>query len=243
MNNSIYELLRENSYPGRGIILGCSEDRLRSILVYFIMGRSVNSRNRVFERTDDGIKTAAFDLSELSDPSLVIYHPLRRFNGFTIVTNGDQTDTIRGYLQQGLDFQSALKTREFEPDRPNYTPRISGLMHSDGSYELSILKSSGGDPSCCVRSFFEYSAALPGLGHFITTYSSDGNPLPSFEGEPIVVQIDVSHGIVSLAESIWQALDSDNKVSVYACETRFSTGEYLDHIINKNGNGHENDRI
>jgi len=234
MVNSIHDLLGGNSYPGRGIILGCSEDGQRSIIVYFIMGRSDNSRNRVFERTDDGIKTAAYDFSALADPSLVIYHPLRRFDGATIVTNGDQTDTINGYLQKGLDFRSALKTREFEPDRPHYTPRISGLVHSDGSYDLSILKSSGGDASCCIRSFFEYSAALPGLGHFISTYSSDGDPLPSFEGEPLAVSIDVSRGLESFAESIWQALDYDNKVSVYACETRISTGEYLDHIINKN---------
>lgn len=243
MINNIYELLRGNSYPGRGIIFGRSEDGLRSIIAYFIMGRSENSRNRLFERTADGIKTAAFDPSALVDPSLIIYHPLRRFYTETIVTNGDQTDTIRGYLSQGLDYRDALKTREFEPDRPNYTPRISGIMHSDGSYELSIIKAHNGDPSCCVRSFFEYSAALPGLGHFLCTYSSDGEPLPSFEGEPVPVRINAMNGASGFAESIWQALNTSNKVSVYACETDISTGEYLDHIINKNGNGREYDRV
>ena len=234
MNNSIDELLRANAYPGRGIILGLSGDGNRSVLVYFIMGRSMNSRNRVFERTSDGIRTKAHDPGKMVDPSLVIYHPVRVFGGRTIVTNGDQTETIYEYLASGQDFHSALQTREFEPDPPIYTPRISGLAESDRSYHLSILKTAGGDPARCCRFFFEFSEPVPGSGHFISTYKSDGNPPPSFEGEPVPVSIDVDNGLEHFARSVWSALNEDNKVSLYARETVIATGEMFDIIINKN---------
>ena len=234
MTSDILELLRTNPYPGRGIIIGRSGDGERSIVVYFIMGRSENSRNRVFERTADGIRTAAFDHRKLIDPSLVIYRPLRRFGKYIIVSNGDQTDTIYDFISRGRDYRDALKTREFEPDSPNYTPRISGLVGGDGSYSLSILKSINGDPARCTRYFFEYSSAAPGFGHFISTYATDGSPLPSFEGEPIPVNMDSEEGLEKFTEKIWDALDHNNRVSVYACETSISTGESSDYIINKN---------
>ena len=234
MRADITGLLHKNSYPGRGIIIGLSEDGRRSVLIYFIMGRSENSRNRVFEKTDDGIRTKAFDPEKMTDPSLVIYHPVRVFEGQTIVTNGDQTDTLREYLANGLDYRSALLTREYEPDAPNYTPRISGIIAPDGSYRLSILKSTDGDPACCCRYFYEYSSALPGLGHFISTYIADGNPLPPFAGEPIPVSIRVADGLDVFARRIWSALDDGNKVSLYARETVISDGESSEIIINKN---------
>ena len=234
MIEDIVKLLRENPYPGRGIILGRSEDGGRSVLIYFIMGRSENSRNRVFERTGDGIRTKAFDPSKMTDPSLVIYHPVRVFEDRTIVTNGDQTDTILEYLTGGRDFRSALLTREFEPDPPIYTPRISGLADRDGSYQLAILKSACGNPECCCRFFFEYSDPIPGLGHFVSTYQTDGDPPPSFNGEPVPVEITVADGLESFAEAIWDALHFDNKVSLYARETFLASGESRDVIINKN---------
>ncbi|MCL2401999.1 MAG: IMP cyclohydrolase [Oscillospiraceae bacterium] len=231
--NDLVEHLRHNPYPGRGIALGMSEDGYRSIAVYFIMGRSENSRNRVFERTDDGIRTKAFDPAKLTDPSLVIYNPVRVLDGRTIVTNGDQTDTIRDFLLNGQDFRDALLTREFEPDPPIYTPRVSGLIESNGSYKLSILKSADSNPACCVRSFFEYSAPIPGLGHFISTYQTDGNPPPSFAGEPVAVKI--SGDLQRFAHGVWDALNNDNKLSLYVRETVVATGESSDIIINKNG--------
>jgi len=226
--------LSANPYPGRGIILGRSEDGTRSIALYFIMGRSVNSRNRVFESTDDGIRTKAHDPEKMTDPNLVIYHPVRVFNGRTIVSNGDQTDTIREYLISAKDFRDALMTREFEPDAPNYTPRISGLIELDGSYSLSILKTADGSPSCCLRAFFEYSGAIAGLGHFISTYKTDGDPLPPFEGEPIPVDIAVSDGLESYARNVWESLNDENKVSLYAREIVIATGKSADFIFNKN---------
>jgi len=232
--NDILKLLRANPYPGRGIVIGSSEDGKRAIVVYFIMGRSVNSRNRIFEKTEDGIRTKAFDPAKLTDPSLVIYHPIRVCDGRLIVTNGDQTDTICLFLSKNRGFHKALLSREFEPDAPNYTPRISGLVEPDGSYHLSLLKSSGGNPACCCRYFYYYSMALPGLGHFISTYKSDGDPLPSFEGEPIPVGITVEPGLEAYARAIWDALNEDNKVSLYARETVLSTGEFSDLLINKN---------
>jgi len=234
MRFSIEDLLRANDYPGRGIILGISEDGNRSVLMYFIMGRSVNSRNRIFEKTDDGIRTKAYDPALMTDPSLVIYHPIRNYGGRVIVSNGDQTDTIREHLANGSDFRSALLTREFEPDAPNYTPRISGLVEPNGSYTLSILKTAGGDPLCCCRYFYEYPAAIPGLGHFLSTYKTDGNPLPSFEGEPIAINITTAGGIESLALSVWNSLNEENKVSLYVSETVLATGESDDVIFNKN---------
>jgi len=232
MRLDIERLLGDNPYPGRGIILGRSADGARSVVVYFIMGRSVNSRNRVFERTGDGIRTKAHDPAKMTDPSLVIYAPVRLYKGRLIVTNGDQTDTIRDHFEHGSDFRSALLTREFEPDAPNYTPRISGLVEPDGSYSLSILKTAGGDPTCCCRYLYEYPVAIPGLGHFLSTYKTDGDPLPSFEGEPIAVNIALDNGIEVFARSIWDALNDENKVSLYARATELATGESLEIIIN-----------
>jgi len=234
MRANIGKLLGLNPYPGRGIILGRSEDGDRAILMYFIMGRSFNSRNRIFEKTNDGIRTKAHDPAKMTDPSLVIYNPIRILNGRTIVTNGDQTDTIRDSLASGHDFRSALLTREFEPDAPNYTPRISGLLEPDGSYCLSILKTANGDPSGCFRFLYEYANPLPGLGHFISTYKTDGDPLPPFEGEPIPISISVKDGLESFTNTVWNALNSENRVSLYAMEIKIPTGEAIDVIINGN---------
>jgi len=203
-------------------------------MLYFIMGRSANSRNRVFEKTDDGIRTKAHDPAKMTDPSLVIYNPVRVFDGRTIVTNGDQTDTIRDFLSNGEDFRAALNTREFEPDAPNYTPRISGLIERDGSYSLSILKTTENNTECCLRTYFEYSRAIAGLGHFLSTYETDGDPLPSFTGEPIPIDIDLSKGLETFASTVWGALDEENKVSLYARATVIGTDEAKDLIINKN---------
>jgi len=233
MRAKIGEILRANPYPGRGILIGLSEDGNQSILSYFIMSRSVNSRNRVFEKTGDGIRTKAYDPAKMTDPSLVIYHPIRSFCGRTIVTNGDQTDTIRDFLDAGRDFWSALLTREFEPDAPNYTPRISGIVEPDGSYSLSILKTALGNPACCCRYLFEYPVAIPGLGHFLSTYETDGDPLPSFSGEPIPVGINAGEGIECFAQSVWNALNEENRVSLYMRDTFIPTGDTAEIIINK----------
>ena len=233
MRKNIEDLLRSNPYPGRGIVIGCSEDGKRSVIIYFIMGRSENSRNRIFERTDDGIRTAAHDPAKLADPSLVIYHPLRRFDDTTIITNGDQTDTILDFFKQGHSYYMALWTREFEPDAPHYTPRISGVVWPCGSYDISILKSIESSPTCCQRSFFEYTGATPGLGHFISTYETDGNPLPSYKGEPLPVSITDSCGLEAFASEIWNALDEENKVSLFAWERDLTTGDVNDLIINR----------
>ncbi|MCL2366061.1 MAG: IMP cyclohydrolase [Oscillospiraceae bacterium] len=233
-NNCISTLLCTNPYPGRGIVIGRSADNQRTIMLYFIMGRSLNSRNRVFERTEDGIRTQAHDPLKLSDPSLVIYNPVRTLQQQTIVTNGDQTDTIAHFINDGGDFQSALRTRQYEPDAPNYTPRISGMISADGSYTLSILKSAYGNPACCIRNFFEYALPLPGLGHFISTYQTDGDPLPSFEGEPIPVAIATTDGLESFAQRVWESLNVENKVSLYAREIAIADGTVNDIIFNKN---------
>jgi len=230
----ILDLLRKNPYPGRGLVLGRSEDGKCAVAVYFIMGRSPNSRNRVFTRTGDGIRTKAFDPAGLTDPSLVIYHPVRIYNRRVIISNGDQTDTILEFLSSGRDFRQALLTRQFEPDAPNYTPRISGLIEPDGGYCISILKTLNGNPDCCCRYFFEYASPLPGSGHFISTYITDGDPLPSYEGEPVPVNITVAGGLESFARSIWETLNLGNKVSLYAQEISLETGERKDMIINKN---------
>ena len=230
---NLTEYLRGNSYPGRGILLGRSADGKCAVIAYFIMGRSVNSRNRVFEKTEDGIRTMAFDESKMTDPSLVIYHPVRRLDsGVTIVTNGDQTDTIRDALLEGRTFAAALRTREYEPDGPNYTPRISGLVSPDGSYKLSILKSLDGDPSCCCRYFYEYEAPRAGTGHFLHTYERDGDPLPSFEGEPRRVTI-AAPDAETLAGELWPALNEDNKVSLFVRFIDLATGEAETVIRNK----------
>ena len=232
MNQDLFALLGSNPYPGRGIVLGTAslpDGGSASVIAYWIMGRSANSRNRIFSATDDGIRTEAYDPSKVEDPSLIIYHPVRTVGERTIVTNGDQTDTIRDYLLMGKTFAAALRTREFEPDAPNFTPRISGLLESDGSYTLSILKSNpqGG----CQRQFFEYPAET-GVGHFISTYQGDGNPLPSFAGEPIRVDLKAADAD-SLAEALWDALNADNRISLYVRYENLQNGDVQTRIINK----------
>ncbi|MDD3346793.1 IMP cyclohydrolase [Oscillibacter sp.] len=226
------QLLQSNPYPGRGIVLGRSADGKHAVAAYFIMGRSENSRNRVFTATEDGIRTEAHDPSKMTDPSLIIYHPVRKVGDDLIVTNGDQTDTVRDALAAGGTFAQALHTREFEPDGPNYTPRISGLLHADGAFELSILKSADGDPSCCHRYFYTYDHPLRGEGRFIHTYLGDGTPLPSFEGEPERVQLDAPNA-AALAEQMWSALHPDNKVSLFVRYFSLADGSYEDVIKNK----------
>lgn len=226
------ELLRSNPYPGRGIVLGRSADDTKAVIAYFIMGRSENSRNRVFVETPDGIRTQAFDSSKMTDPSLIIYNPVRVFGASTIVTNGDQTDTIREGLAAGKTFSQALHTRTFEPDEPNYTPRISGLVKKEGDYVLSILKSADGDPASCRRYFFTYEKPLAGQGHFIHTYMGDGNPLPSFEGEPEQITI-TSETPQEFAQLIWSNLNEDNKVSLFVRYIDLMTGNWETVILNK----------
>ena len=206
----IFDYLRAHPYPGRGILLGAAPDGA-PVCAYFIMGRSENSRNRVFERTPDGIRTRAFDEAKMTDPSLIIYHPVRRTERGLIVTNGDQTDTIR----DGHGFVAALRTRTFEPDAPNWTPRISGLLGGDGSYKLSILRAADPEGQRCIRCFYEYEPA-PGEGRFISTYEGFGSPLPSFSGEPVAVEVP-ELGAVELARRIWGALNEANRVSLYTC--------------------------
>ena len=231
--NDLEALLGSNSYPGRGIVLGRSAGNTHAVIAYFIMGRSENSRNRVFVKTEDGIQTQAHDPSKMTDPSLIIYHPVRVFEGKTIVTNGDQTDTIRDAMAQGHCYRHALLTRTFEPDGPNWTPRISGVLKPDYSYNLSILKSLDGDDACCCRYFFEYDAPKAGVGHLIHTYQSDGNPLPSFEGEPRPTAIDEPDA-PAFAARLWNALDAENRVSLFVRYVNLSTGETEDVIKNKN---------
>ena len=229
------DVLSNNTYPGRGICLGVDESGEYAVIVYFIMGRSVNSRNRIFEETDDGIITKAHDESLMTDPHLIIYAPVRALPGgeYTIVTNGDQTDTIRDTLQEGHCYRHGLHQRTFEPDAPNYTPRISGVVKPDGSYNLSILKSFNGDPNCCCRYFFEYDAPVAGYGHFIHTYQGDGNPLPSFEGEPEVITIE-SPTAQAFADLLWENLNEDNKVSLFVRYIDLASGETDDVIVNAN---------
>ena len=226
------KLLSENSYPGRGIVVGRSADDKHAVIAYFIMGRSENSRNRVFTETPDGIRTEAFDPSKMVDPSLIIYHPVRVYEGATIVTNGDQTDTVRDGLAAGKSYIEALRTRQFEPDGPNYTPRISAVVEPDGAYEISILKSFDGDPACNKRFFFEYDAPRAGIGHFIHTYMTDGSPLPSFEGDPETVRI--QGDLAQFTEMIWTNLNEDNKVSLYTSFIDLETGKAETMICNKN---------
>ena len=229
----LMEYLSQRPYPGRGILLGRSADNKKAVAAYFIMGRSENSRNRVFEETQDGIRTRAFDESKMTDPSLIIYHPVRLLaDGTLIVTNGDQTDTIRNHILEGHCYRHALNTREFEPDGPNFTPRISGLLKPDFSYNLSILKSLDGDPSCCCRYFYEYDKPQAGTGHFIHTYQENLDPLPSFEGEPRLVSI-TAPDAQTLAGEMWKNLDQDNKVSLYVSYTDLASGERETVIVNK----------
>lgn len=224
--------LNTNTYPGRGIVLGKSKDGKKAVIAYFIMGRSANSRNRIFEENDrGGIRTKAFDESKMEDPSLIIYNPVLKIDGKTIVTNGDQTDTIYDHMKEGFCYHHALVTREFEPDAPNYTPRISGIVKPNGDYNLSILKSNLGMPEC-VRYFFEYPAH-PGMGHFIHTYEHDGDHIPSFEGEPTPVEIDGSD-IDAFTSTVWDNLNEDNKVSLFTRFINLENGEEETRIVNKN---------
>lgn len=232
---SIEKELQGNSYPGRGIIIGRSADGSKAVTAYFIMGRSENSRNRVFVEEGEGIRTQAFDPSKLTDPSLIIYAPVRVLGNETIVTNGDQTDTIYDGLKEGLTFEQSLRSRKFEPDGPNYTPRISGLMHvEDGAYDfaMSILKSNQGDPSQCNRYTYTYDNPKVGEGRFIHTYMCDGNPLPSFEGEPKLISI--PDDMEKFVESLWNSLNPDNKVSLFVRYIDIATGNYETKIVNKN---------
>ncbi len=226
------ELLEQNAYPGRGIVLGHTEDGTKAVIAYFIMGRSENSRNRVFVEDGEGIRTQAHDPSKMKDPSLIIYAPVRVLEKTTIVTNGDQTDTIYDFMAQGKTFEESLRTRTFEPDEPNYTPRISGIVMANGDYRLSILKSADGDPASARRYFFEYTKPLAGQGHFIHTYRCDGNPIPSFEGEP--EQVAIRGNIDEFTAEVWNSLNADNKVSLFTRFIDLATGEYETRIINKN---------
>lgn len=232
---SLAEDLAGNAYPGRGIVIGRSADGKYAVTAYFIMGRSSNSRNRVFVEEGKGIRTEAFDPSKLEDPSLIIYAPVRVLGNKTIVTNGDQTDTIYELMDKQQTFEQALRTREFEPDAPNYTPRISGIMHiENGSYHyaMSILKSNNGDPSACNRYTFAYENPVAGEGRFIHTYMGDGNPLPSYEGEPTLIGIEGD--IDSFTQMIWSHLNEENKVSLFVRYIDIETGDYETRIINKN---------
>lgn len=232
---NIYEQLRENPYPGRGIIIGKSADGKYAVTAYFIMGRSSNSRNRVFVEEKDGIRTQAFDPSKLEDPHLIIYAPVRVLGNKTIVTNGDQTDTIYELMNKQLTFEQSLRSREFEDDAPNYTPRISGIMKVwDGEYNyaMSILKSANGNPNSCQRFTFSYMNPADGEGHFIHTYMGDGNPLPSFEGEPKLIGIE--DDMDTFAQKLWESLNEDNKVSLFVRFIDINTGETKSKIINKN---------
>ncbi len=232
---SIEKRLKDNAYPGRGIVLGKTPDGKKAVAAYFIMGRSENSRNRVFVEEGEGIKTQAFDPSKLEDPSLIIYAPVRVLGNKTIVTNGDQTDTIYDLMNEGLTFEQSLRTREFEPDGPNFTPRISGLMeieNGDYAITMSILKSDGGDDACCNRYTYSYDHPKAGVGRFIHTYVTDGNPLPSFEGEPELVE--TLDDIDAYTQLIWKALNEDNKVSLFVRYIDLETGKYETRIVNKN---------
>ena len=227
--------LAATTYPGRGIVIGKSKDGKKAVTAYFIMGRSANSRNRVFVEDGEGIRTQAFDPSKLEDPSLIIYAPVRVLGNKTIVTNGDQTDTIYELMDKQQTFEQALRTREFEPDAPNYTPRISGIMHIDKgefNYAMSILKSDDGDPSSCLRYTFAYENPKAGEGRFIHTYMHDGNPLPSFEGEPKWVKIEGD--IDTFGDMVWNSLNADNKVSLFVRYIDIETGKYESRIYNKN---------
>ena len=230
---SIEKELHNNAYPGRGIIIGRTADGAKAVIAYFIMGRSENSRNRIFVQAGEGIRTQAFDPSKLVDPSLIIYAPVRVLGNKTIVTNGDQTDTIYEGMAAKLTFEQSLRTREFEPDKPNYTPRISGLTHvEDGNlhYVMSILKSDNGSGTSCNRFTFAYQDAKAGIGHFIHTYKYDGDPLPSFEGEP--KRIAIPNNMDKLVSTLWDSLNEDNKVSLFVRYIDIETGSYETKIVN-----------
>jgi len=232
---NIYEELKNNAYPGRGIVIGKSEDGKSAVTAYFIMGRSVNSRNRVFVEDGEGIRTQAFDPSKLEDPHLIIYAPVRVHGNKTIVTNGDQTDTIYDFMIQQLTFEQSLRCREYEDDAPNYTPRISGIIKREDdsfNYALSILKSDDGNPESCQRFTFSYTNPVAGEGHFIHTYMNDGAPLPSFKGEPKKVAI--PNCIDEFTDGLWKNLNEENKVSLFVRFIDLETGKTDTRIINKN---------
>lgn len=232
---SLERELKENTYPGRGIVIGKSPDGKHAVTAYFIMGRSENSRNRIFVEEGEGIRTEAFDPTKLSDPSLIIYAPVRVLGNKTIVTNGDQTDTVYELMDKQQTFEQALRTREFEPDPPNYTPRISGIMHMENgsyNYAMSILKSNNGNPASCNRFTFAYSDPVNGEGHFIHTYMHDGDPLPSFEGEPKLVGI--PDDMDAFTDMVWNSLNESNKVSLFVRYIDIASGEYRTKIVNKN---------
>lgn len=230
----ISTLLKDNEYAGRGIVIGTSSDKKNAVCAYFIMGRSENSRNRVFVKTGETLKTEPFDVSKVSDPSLIIYNAVRKTEKSLIVTNGDQTDTIYDLMSKGKSFKEALETREFEPDAPNFTPRISGILYFENgfNYEMSILKSIDESGSDCCRYTYSYPS-VAGLGHFIHTYNRNGDPLPTFTGEPH--RISIKNNIEEFANEIWESLNGDNKISLYVRYTDIETGKYTDKIINKNG--------
>ena len=235
MSNILQQELETNAYPGRGIVIGKSANGKYAVTAYFIMGRSSNSRNRIFVEDGEGIRTEAFDPSKLEDPSLIIYAPVRVLGHDTIVTNGDQTDTVYDGLKKGLTFEQSLRSREFEPDGPNYTPRISGIMHVEGGsydYALSILKSNNGDPSSCQRFTYSYENPKAGQGHFIHTYQHDGNPLPTFAGDPVAVEI--PDEIDAFTDLVWNSLNKDNKVSLFVRFIDIASGTYETRIVNGN---------
>lgn len=232
---SIEQDLQQNTYPGRGIVIGRSADGTKAVTAYFIMGRSENSRNRIFVEDGEGIRTQAFDPSKLTDPSLIIYAPVRVLGNKTIVTNGDQTDTIYEGMDRQMTFEQSLRSREFEPDAPNYTPRISGIMHLENgkyNYAMSILKSDNGNPESCNRYTFAYENCVAGEGHFIHTYQCDGDPLPSFEGEPKLVEI--PDEIDAFTNALWTSLNEDNKVSLFVRFIDIADGSCETRIVNKN---------
>lgn len=232
---SLEQELKSNAYPGRGIVIGRTPDGKKAVTAYFIMGRSENSRNRIFVEEKEGIRTQAFEPAKLEDPSLIIYTPVRVLGNKTIVTNGDQTDTIYEGMDKQLTFEQSLRSREFEPDEPNYTPRISGIMHIENgkyNYAMSILKSNHQDPASCCRYTFAYENPLAGEGHFIHTYQGDGDPLPSFWGEPKLVE--TMDDMDSFTRMLWESLNEDNKVSLFVRYIEIATGKYESRIVNKN---------
>lgn len=232
---NLAEELKKNPYPGRGIVIGRSEDGKAAVTAYFIMGRSSNSRNRIFVQEGEGLRTQAFDPGKLEDPSLIIYAPVRVLDSRTIVTNGDQTDTVYEGLRRGLTFEQSLRSRTFEPDAPNYTPRISGILQVEKggfSYAMSILKSDDADPSSCLRHTFTYENPKAGEGRFLHTYMHDGSPLPSFEGEP--KRVDISGDIDSFAKLLWENLNEENKVSLFVRYIDIASGTATTRILNKN---------
>lgn len=233
-SDDISTLLKDNEYAGRGIVIGTSPDKKNAVCAYFIMGRSENSRNRVFVKTGETLKTEPFDVSKVSDPSLIIYNAVRKTEKSLIVTNGDQTDTVYNLMSEGKSFKESLETREFEPDAPNFTPRISGILYFENgfNYEMSILKSIDENGSDCCRYTYSYPS-VAGLGHFIHTYNCNGNPLPTFTGEPR--RVNIKDDIEEFANEIWESLNVDNKISLYVRYTDIETGKYTDKIINKNG--------